>query len=234
MMTAELEPIVESLKQRPLILLLGQRFLFGRDAENPMFTSASGEAADGSFYPSWISSSEPLETRCKRLGERGLAVSIPARVGYIRDCRWRCVFTSNIDPTPRRLLHVANRRSVLEKFQRADNPEASVLPLFRLFGSTDRQELQELPPGDKDGLRQQRAAAQEMMRPLAELTTPMGRLFIEGWNPREDWLRPRDLAPVLTGLGPDQVSIFGVDEVARKILTRTTILATLLPKGSSG
>ncbi len=231
MTTAELESVVEGLRQRPLVLLLGQHFLFRRDKDNPIFDFSSGQIEGDSFYASWLSNPLNIDARSKHLSDSGMAVTIPEAAQYLRDCPWRCVFTSNIDPTPRRLLQIANTRQVLEKFERADNPEQTVLPLFRLFGSSDRQELRELPPADRNALRQQRATAQEIMRPLAEFVTPTGCLLIEGWNPEDDWLRPRDLAPALTGLGADQVLIFGQDESSYKALENDDDFADLVAGG---
>ena len=142
------------------------------------------------------------------------------RVAAPRLVSWACAFTSAIDPVAKRLLQVPDGRPVLALFERQDHPDPAALPLFRLFGSVDRPlDGSGLPPASKKVLPEHRARANEMLGTLPDLIGPSGALFVEGWAPRGDWLRPRDLGLALQGKGlaSGQVFLFGVDSDDRDL-----------------
>jgi hypothetical protein len=127
---------------------------------------------------------------------------------------------------------VDSRRTVVEKFQREENPDVMALTLFRLFGSAGRPDHSELPPASPKALTLRRAAAHEILGSLSQLVTPHGRLFVEGWRPGKDWLRPRDLAPTLVGFDAAQVLVFGLDADEQEALRGDEDFQVLIEDGT--
>ena len=224
--------IREALEASPRVLLLGQSLLSViRPASSLADLIPSGYGEDD-FYKWWLATTTiPLEKKCLQTNGLGNALLLDKRFDALRDVPWRCVFTSTIDPTTRRILESHGRRPVQSRFERRD-PDMLFLTLYRLFGSVERDSSSEMPPPDQLALRQRRPTAQQILLSLTEAVGPRGHLFIEGWNPtRGDWLRPRDLAPSLFELAPGQVLIFGLDDTDQRALLDDDDFATLIKEG---
>jgi hypothetical protein len=204
--------IMKALEQRA-VLLLGQGYLAERNGRGPVACALADHTSGAIFNDWWLAAPQRLLERARLVADIGRAVPLDdARVTAMRKVQWACAFTSAIDTLVKRLLQLEGR-PVLELFQRQDHPDSAALPLFRLFGSVDRPpDGAGLPPSDKKALPEHRARANDMLAALPDLIGPSGVLFIEGWAPRGDWLRPRDLGLALQGKGlaRGQVLLFGV------------------------
>jgi len=222
--------LLDALTSTPRLLLLGQRFLARSDADNPIFTSLREEIGSANYYDWWLTTTMGLEEKAGLLDARTRAVVIDEGFDVIQRLSWLAVYSSSIDPLARRLVEVQGKRQVTELFLPADRLSVASLTLMRLFGSVARQDIAEMPPSDRAALRQRRTRAQEMLLPLADLVTPTGRLFVEGWHPN-DWLRPRDLAPSLAMLGPGQVLLFGLGASDQRELEQEDDFAELITSG---
>ncbi len=230
-MSGASEGLIAELGHAPRVLILGQRFLAPTEAEDPVLTAAAG-APVAAFSAWWFDQAAPLEQKCERLTAAGRTLELPAPLEALSRLPWTHALTSAVNPTPRRLLEVPGRRPVFEQFQPADRLDASAMALFRLFGSVARHEVAEQPPPTPAALRlwrQQQAG--KILDSLAAWTTPTGRVWVEGWDPRRDWLRPADLARALVQLGQGQVRIFGVDDAALELLRADDDFAYLLEAG---
>ena len=224
------QTLVGALQASPCVLLLGQRLLAPQDEHNPIYLAIQGVDA-ANFYKWWFGDEPSSERRNELLQARGTAVALPEQFETLRRLPWRRAFTSCIDPTPRRLLQIESRRAVTERFQREDNPDFTTLPLFRLFGSAGRPDSTELPPTTPSALNLRRRAAREMLDALSQFVTPHGRLFIEGWKPSADWLRPQHLGPALVGFGEAQVLIFGLEPHEQEALRGMKIFRRCMRRG---
>lgn len=228
----KLDQVKEAFESSPRILILGQRFLGKNDGDNPLFRSVQNAAkTELTSYDWWISSSATPEARSELLDKCARSVALPDALLTLRPCPWRCVFSSAIDATPRRLLEVPEKRPVALALERQDRPDPRFLTLFMLFGSTQRDTLAELPPLTKLDLLSRRGRVDDMLRSLPVVTTPTGHVFIEGWKPGSgDWLTPGMLAPHLLGLASGQVSVFGVDDDDKRTLLEDEYFAALVEK----
>jgi len=194
--------------------------------------AAVGGEPVSSFGAWWFGDRDLPQRRIERLNAGGRAVALDERFDSLRQIPWACAMTSCVDPTARRLLEVPGKRTVVEQFLSAERFDATVLMLFRLFGSVSRPEQAEQPPRDRQALRLRRQQAGEILNNLAAFATPNGRVWVEGWDPRHDWLRPRDLAPHLLQFGKAQVFIFGIDGEAAETLRSDEDLAPLIDAGT--
>jgi len=215
-------------------LLLGQRFLSPSDVENPVLMAAAGGEPVSSFGAWWFGDRDAPQRKIELLNAGGRAVALDQRFDSLRQIPWACAMTSCVDPTARRLLEVPGKRTVVEQSLSVERYDTTVLTLFRLFGSVSRPEQAEQPPRDRQTLRLRRQQAGEILNNLAAFATPNGRVWVEGWDPRFDWLRPRDFAPHLLQFGKAQVLIFGIDGQAAEALRSDEDLAPLIDAGTVG
>ena len=224
--------LLASLRSKRLVLLLGQRFLAANDQDNPVYASIDPALQPGNFYSWWFGNEPSQSIRNELLHARGYACPIPERLDALRNLPWSCAFTSCIDPTPRRLLQVDQRRPVAERFQREDNPDYTTLPLYRLFGSAGRPDAIEQPPASANALSLRRRTSREILDAISQATTPHGRLFVEGWKSARDWLRERDFGPALAGFTESQVLIFGQNDDEQQRLGEDEDFGPLIQEGT--
>ncbi len=212
--TETLSAVENALKAKPRILIAGQHFL-GKDSEsNPLFHAFSVKKGKADLYKWWLSADNDIGDRAKEL----IKISNPVLVhqdeinGTTKQ-PWDAVFTSCIDPLIRQVFEKPKQRMVQQFFTAGYNKaiHSDLLPLFRLCGSVERTDSDELPPSDKVSLRQQRRNVRSMLDSLFEIVGPNGHIFIDGWQLEDDWLRARELAGSLSNFLPGQVLVFGID-----------------------
>lgn len=237
------DSVVDSIRTRQCILLLGQRYLRDEHGENRLFANFRDTLAerektkpdtDTDPYSWWLLDNRNLPARERCILPVDKAISPPDSVASCLRLPWRAVFTSAFDGTLRRLLELPGARKVSSIW----TPEfgalstGSEITLGRLFGSIERHEhANEAPPQNYHGLRQRRTQATAILLRVRELLPPRGAILIDGWDPRSDWLRPRDLAPALQNFVKDQVAIFGVEAEAEELLFDDEDFADLLHSG---
>ena len=227
------EAVVASLRKRQCILLLGQRYLDDPDGDNRLFRAFEAVTGKPDPYVWWLNDDHDLAAREEALRPVDRAVGAPEIIASYLRLPWRAVFTSAIDGTLRRLLESPGRRSVASVMSPQFGALASGgdITVGRLFGSVERPDPGEAPPRDLADLRRRRADATAMLLRVRELLSPRGSILIEGWDPDQDWLRPRDLAPALQDFVPGQVIAFGIGEEAEGRLRDDDDFAALLESG---
>lgn len=215
--TTTLDIVEKALKANSRILILGQHFLGQDSKSNPLFRAFGIKTnCAESLYNWWLSGTHDLSKKAKEVMDISNLVQVDEDVYHTTRQPWHAVFTSCIAPVTTRLFEVPFLRMVQPLFRPGFNKASnSVLPLFRLFGSVERTASDELPPCDKNALRQQRSNAASMLSSLFEIAGPNGHILVDGWQPKHDWLRARDMAGSLVKFLPGQVLIFGVsrDEI---------------------
>jgi hypothetical protein len=217
MNTTILSTVESALKAKPRILILGQHFL-GKDSEsNPLFHAFSVKGGNTDLYHWWFSANNDIGDRAKELIKISNTVLVnQEEINGTTGQPWNAVFTSCIDPLTRQVFEIPKQRMVQQFFKAGYNKanHSDFLPLFRLYGSVERTDSDELPPSDKVSLRRQRRHVRSMLDSLFEIVGPNGHIFIEGWQPNDDWLEARELVGSLSDFLPGQVFIFGLDSHA--------------------
>jgi energy-coupling factor transporter ATP-binding protein EcfA2 len=227
------QELVEILEKPTRVLLLGQHYLGASPDSNPLLAEFAVEYPGESLYDWWLKSQDEIGQRAKSLCLLEEKVPVGEGVKRLLALPWMAVFTSAFDSLIRRHLEVAGRRQVRQfltpGFNRAGT--APSLPLFRLFGSIERQTREELPPATNMELFRRIPTTTKMLDPLLEIVTPSGYLFIEGWKPERDWLNLRDLFTSLVPFAKGQVLLFGVTPSDRDVLETDRDFARLLDFG---
>ncbi|AKT37937.1 hypothetical protein [Chondromyces crocatus] len=213
--------MVRLLRSRRPVLLIGQS----------LFTHPPNELP--SLRDRWLADNRSVAERAKEARNVGDATAIPESTQRVLELAWGAVLTSGFDSTTERALRIPSRRLVTQVATPEFSGGASdvSLRLIRLFGTVDREMVAEVPPADRKALLERRGTAQRMLGKLPEVVGPHGVLFVDYWSPKEDWLRPRDLAPHLAPVAEGQVHIFGLDAAARTELEQDDDFSGLLEDG---
>lgn len=221
--------VAEALARSPRVLLLGQRCLGAEGSDNPLFASTQALLASPSPYDWWFKNTTSVELRSKQLADVDQPVLVNEHVRQLFHLPWTVAYTSCVSAVVRRALDVAGKRPVQQIFTSGKPHSAAptYLPLCRLFGSIDRERDAELPPHSKRALLKRRTEASDLLSPLSEIVGPSGHVFVEGWDPKRDWLKPADLSRALLKFDKNQVFIFGIDEAARESLLEDDYFAQL-------
>ncbi|MBM4324172.1 MAG: hypothetical protein FJ115_11485, partial [Deltaproteobacteria bacterium] len=215
------------------VLLLGQHYLGASPDNNPLFAEFAVEYPGESLYGWWLKSQDDIGQRAKSLCRLEEKVLVGEEIKRLLALPWMAVFTSAFDGLIRRHLEVVGRRQIRQLLTPGFNRTGTApsLPLFRLFGSIERQAREELPPATNMELFRRIPTTTKMLAPLLEIVTPNGYLFVDGWNPDQDWLSPRDLFTSLVPFAKGQVLLFGVSLPDRDILEKDRDFARLLELG---
>jgi hypothetical protein len=221
------DTLIPLLADSPRVLILGQSLLGRNDATNPLTKNIySGRE---SFLEECIS--DDWKVKQDLLDAASNAVPFDDSFELLKQFPWRCIFTSAIDATPFRLFN-SQTRPVQSIFD-ARKAHLNNLSLYRLFGATGRSVAAELPPISKKELRNRWANLSELLLEIPRSVGPEGRLYIDGWNPYSDWLRPRDLAASLYQLVDGQILLFGIDESDEACLNNDDDFAAILNEGKA-
>ncbi|MGS0648923.1 hypothetical protein ACU81Q_14995 [Komagataeibacter melomenusus] len=120
----------------------------------------------------------------------------------IADLPMSAVFTSSIDPGWSNLIATGGREpeTIL-----IGNPLPPVMrskrrpPIFFLFGRAAPGPRETRPPGTLQTLAQRRLGhSANMLRNVLDVTTPVGLVIVDGYDPVQDWLRAEELLAVLS------------------------------------
>lgn len=120
----------------------------------------------------------------------------------IADMLVSAVFTSSIDPGWSNLIAAGGREP--ETILIGDPLPPIVRskrrpPIFYLFGRAGAGPLETRPPSTRQLLVQRRLRhSANMLRNVLEVTTPVGLIVIEGYDPAHDWLKAEELLAVLS------------------------------------
>lgn len=213
-------------KHRPTVLLLGQSYLGKPAAQNAFLKCVAEhfqidlEAKDYGLdqLTSKLNKSD-LSAELRFLHRKSESIPISESLHDISEFAWSNVFTSAIDEVWTRAFRKPWRslRSVFtENTWPLEARDPNQLCSSILFGCVDKEDEDCRIPIDPFALDERRQIAVALLRRLPEITTPIGVVLIEGYDPTSDWMKPGDLYPVLNSLGPEQVFVFSADESARK------------------
>jgi hypothetical protein len=208
-------------KRRPTILLLGQSYLDTSIAENGFLKSVADyfklDASKNS--PLLDQLCEALETgdlsgNLRYLHRRSEVTPITEALENLSEFAWSSVFTSVIDEVwvrafkkPWRSLNSIFTEAAWPLEARDPNNLCSTF----LFGCVDKEDEDCRIPVGPFRFEERLQSAVTLLRRLPEVTTPWGVVLIDGYNPKSDWLKPKDLYPVLNALGSGQAFIFSSD-----------------------
>jgi len=213
-------------KHRPTVLLLGQSYLGSPPPKNAFLKSVSEH-----FQLFLASQEHPLDQLAAKLDKPDLSAelrylhrrseSIPISEWLydISEFAWSNVFTSAIDEVWTRAFRKPWRslRSVFtENTWPLEARDPNQLCSSFLFGCVDKEDEDCRIPIGPFVIDERRQTAVALLRRLPEITTPLGVVLIEGYDPSYDWLRSEDLYPVLNSLGPEQVFFFSKDESVQR------------------
>jgi hypothetical protein len=212
-------------RRRPTILLLGQSYLDATGRENGFLKSI---AAHFKFDPT---KSEPLldqlneflgdgdlSGNLRYLHHRSETTPISQDLDTISNFAWSSVFTSTIDEVwvrafkkPWRSLNTVFTEDSWPLEARDHNHLCSTF----LFGCVDKEDQDSRIPAGSFKLDERAQIAVSLLRRLPEVTTPMGVVLIEGYNPEIDWLKAKELYPVFNALADSQVFLFSASQEVR-------------------
>lgn len=120
----------------------------------------------------------------------------------IADLPVSAAFTSSIDPGWSHLFATGGREPEMIMI---GDPLPPVMrskrrpPIFYLFGRNGAGPVETRPPSTLSMLAQRRILhSANMLRNVLEVTTPVGLVVVEGYNPTQDWLRAEELLAVLS------------------------------------
>jgi hypothetical protein len=213
-------------KRRPTVLLLGQSYLGDSTKTNSFLRSVAehfklDESGAETILDQLI---ERLESRdasasLQYLHRRSETVPIAENLYDVSEFAWSNVFTSAIDEVwvrafkkPWRSLRAVFTESAWPLEIRDHNALCSTF----LFGCVDKEDEDCRIPKGLFNFDEKTQRAVALLRRLPEITTPLGVVLIEGYNPKTDWLKAKDLYPVLNSLGSKQAFLFSAsDEICR-------------------
>jgi hypothetical protein len=233
-MTLELN---QRLSIGPIVLLLGQDYLRADRTSHPLLDILSQRYPDipaganslNDYLPKLAS--EEKGAILAWLHRRSQKIPISESLAILGDFAWNHVYTSAIDEVWVRAFRKPWRSlySIFtEKSWPQDIRDRHRLCSTFLFGCVDKEDVDSRIPRDEiDELDGRRQIAVSLLRRLPDILTPRGVLLIDGWNPATDWLSSKDAYPVLSGLGQQQVFVFG----ATAHLKTDTRLARLQASG---
>ena len=213
-------------RRRPTILLLGQSYLTLTGHEDGFLKSITDY-----FHLDSTRSEALLDQLNDQLGQGDLSgklrflhrrsemTPVSQDLDTISDFAWSSVFTSAIDDVwvrafkkPWRSLNTVFTEDAWPLEARDHNFLSSTF----LFGCVDKEDKDSRIPAGPFELDERAHVAVSLLRRLPEVTTPMGIVLIEGYDPQTDWLRANDLFPVLNSLGEGQVFLFSASKGTRE------------------
>lgn len=211
--TTQQAKIATALSSGRQLLLLGQKAL-----------TPSIEGSNNAVYElahlDWRKSEKELSHRISDFKATSDAENIPEKILKVLNWPWSIIFTSSIDDTLPSLFTSSHLRLVNTVtdagFIYRDLP--SSLQIVRLFGTISQIAPIEAPPLNPRQLRARRTSATKQLSSIPSIASANGTLFIDGWEPPADWLRPRELAPSLATLAINQVFILGATAAHLEIL----------------
>ena len=217
-MDDSIEKLYSALNRGPAFLFLGQDYLrleSGHDAflaetirkygPRNVIAPSYYDIFDGEAKGSKLDSLAWMQGRCER-------ISVPNWLKIVSDFAWNGVYTSAIDVIWPKAFRKDWRelQPVLNEILNPIDPRnRSNLHCTYLFGLVDRDDESERTPLDKREWLKRKQVAAVFARRLPELITPLGLLFIEGYNSERDWFSLEDLlSTIVDELNPNQVHLF--------------------------
>lgn len=186
----------------PLVAILGQRAGWSAGIDPVLslaLTKLDKEPGEG--WKALLSREQHPEQFDSWLQERFARRAPSSEQIAIADLPMSSVFTSSIDPGWSNLIATGGREpdTIL-----VGDPLPPVVrskrrpPIFFLFGRAGPGPVEARPPSTLQTLAQRRFRhAANMLRNVLEMTTPIGLVVVDGYDPLQDWLRAEELLSVL-------------------------------------
>lgn len=187
----------------PLVAFLGQRAGWSADVDPVLSLALAklGKEPD-SGWNALLSRTQHPDHFDSWLDERFARRPPSSEQVAIADLSVSAVFTSSIDPGWSNLFATGGREP--EPVLIGD-PLPPVVrskrrpPVFFLFGRAGPGPLETRPPNTLQTLAQRRLRhSANMLRNVLEVTTPVGLVVVDGYDPLQDWLRAEELLAVLS------------------------------------
>jgi hypothetical protein len=209
------DDLVVGIKRGPCVLFLGQRYSSlesGKDAflEATLRKFGSNSQSGAIDYNTLfdLSLEKDAENWMHRLCER---ISVPDWLETLALHSWNAVYSSAIDCVWPRVFRSPWRdleRIYRDRYEPRDPRNKFKLHCTFLFGSVDRVEDEERAPLTEFAYQEREEVAIRLAARLPGILTPMGLLFIEGYNGNKDWFSGKRLYAVLNKLNPGQAHMF--------------------------
>jgi hypothetical protein len=215
--------IIARLKVGPAVLFLGQDYLRGGEVTHPfiqILKERYPDMADGESFYNFLDqfSQEDRSAILGWLHRRSEKISISESLSTVSDYPWNNVYTSAIDEVWVRAFG-KKWRSLNSIFTDRSFPQdlrdKHRLCATFLFGCVNKEDHECRIPLDKLELEERQQAAVVLLRRMPDILTPRGILLIDGWNSQTDWIRSKDLYPVLKQLEPGQAFVFSPVQMMR-------------------
>jgi hypothetical protein len=192
-------------EKRPLVLLLGQDAWGSQQEPDPIVSLAlahlgrDNERVSG--WPALLNTRSLPDNFYEWLAERFSRRPRPKWLEAVAGIPWSAVFTSSIDPELRTAFQSQARepQPILTASEIPPVPRSTArTPIYYLYGRAGLSDAMAMPPTTKSELRQRSILqAIPMLNRLSETATPLGTIFIDGFNPDRDWLAIDALLAVL-------------------------------------
>ena len=187
----------------PLVVFLGQRAGWSAGTDPVLslaLTKLNREPNAG--WKALLSQEQHPENFDSWLEERYARRAPSEEQIAIADLPVSAVFTSSVDPGWSHLFSTSGREP--EAIMIGD-PLPPVMrskrrpPIFYLFGRNGAGPLETRPPSTLSTLAQRRLRhSANMLRNVLEVSTPVGLVVVDGYNPAQDWLRAEELLAVIS------------------------------------
>ena len=216
------QQLAERIHTGPCILFLGQTYSsvdMGTDAflSEILRKYVNSENQNYTSYDSILQeiSDAEKENRLAWIHNLCNRLSVPNNIKTISKFAWNSVITSAIDaiwyPTfiaPYRDLHF-----VLNETENPYDPRNKKnLHCTFLYGCVSQASKEGRPPLTPIDKIMRKQTAIGLSRRLPETLTPLGTLFIEGYDWHSDWFQVEDFFPIVNSLAENQVHIFSVKD----------------------
>lgn len=207
------------LQTGPIFLFLGQKYLSMETGEDPLLSAILqkyGEeksAAENIGYSALFNTSISNDNASLAwIFRRSELLSVPYFLEKIAQFAWSGVYTSAIDTMWLKAFK-NDWREIQNIFNERTNPieprSRTRLNCTYLYGRVDQVESTYLPPlTHREYRKRSHQEASLLINRLPELITPLGHIFFEGYDFRNDWFALDDLLPILDKLSSNQVHIF--------------------------
>lgn len=194
---------------RPAVLFLGQNFGLSSDGRDLVLEALCQRAGVDSPW-NWsraLDGRALTEDDCVWLAERFDRNVLNEGVERVFSLAWSAVFTTSVDQRISQRLETRGRvaESILSRdhFARAVRSRSRPAVHFLYGKASENQSDYRVPRNPVERMRRQAAHVIPLLNRIAETSTPLGVVVLEGYDPSEDWLHLDSLlAPLSASPGP--------------------------------
>lgn len=222
-MDKEKSNLIEKLKKGPNVLFLGQKYLtLETGSDNFLldvlkkFTLTEDKQQGYSQILQLPNVTESDQGNILSwMSNRSEKIGVPDWLKKVGGIAWGHVFSSAIDTVWIRSFRNDWREVhpiFEEKYYPLDIRNRIQLHCTSLFGLINRGEPCEQTPLNKKTWLKRKQTAINLARRMLEITTPLGVIVFEGYDPLSDWFNIDDIFPIIDTFIPGQVHFFSVSE----------------------